>query len=224
VLGALATDVVGMVNTTNARELFEKLGGAQGIVDSFLATELAMMGIIVSIYVVQALLVVRHEETGLHAEPLLATGLSRSRWFAGHVVVAIGGAALILAAGGATAGLAHGARVHDVGGQLPRMLFGALLQLPAVAVVGAITAAAIGLVPRLAWLGWAALVGFLLIGELGPLLRLGQPVLDVSPFTHVPKLPSPGETVAVAPVVWLTVVAAGIAAAGFAGLRRRDIG
>ena len=224
VLGTLATDVVGMVNTATARELFEKLGGAQGIVDSFLATELAMMGIIVSIYVVQAVLVVRHEETGLHAEPLLATGLSRGRWLAGHLSVAIGGAALILVAGGVAAGLAHGARVDDVGGQLPRLLFGALLQLPAVAVVAAITAAAIGLAPRLAWLGWAALVGFLLIGELGPLLRLGQGVLDVSPFTHVPKLPSAGSSWPVAPLLWLTAVAAAIAAAGFAGLRRRDIG
>jgi ABC-2 type transport system permease protein len=47
-------------------------------------------------------------------------------------------------------------------------------------------------------------------------------VLDISPFTHAPKLP--GGTLAAAPLVWLSVIALAPCAAGLAALRRRDIG
>jgi len=70
--------------------------------------------------------------------------------------------------------------------------------------------------------GWAALAGFVVLAELGPLLGLSQWVLDVSPFAHVPKLP--GGTFSPAPLIALTAIAALLGAAGLAGLRRRDIG
>jgi ABC-2 type transport system permease protein len=47
-------------------------------------------------------------------------------------------------------------------------------------------------------------------------------VLDISPFTHVPKLP--GSTVAAAAFFWLSVIALALCASGLAALRRRDIG
>jgi ABC-2 type transport system permease protein len=56
----------------------------------------------------------------------------------------------------------------------------------------------------------------------GPLLRLPQWVMDISPFTHVPKLP--GATVHAAPLLWLTLAAAILAGAGLAALRQRDVG
>jgi hypothetical protein len=45
---------------------------------------------------------------------------------------------------------------------------------------------------------------------------------QISPFTHVPKLP--GGTFSAVPLAWLAAVAVLLAAAGLAGLRRRDIG
>ena len=57
---------------------------------------------------------------------------------------------------------------------------------------------------------------------LGALLQLSHWVLDISPFTHVPKLP--GGAVSAAPLVWLSLIAVALAAAGLVGLRRRDIG
>jgi len=47
-------------------------------------------------------------------------------------------------------------------------------------------------------------------------------VLDISPFTHVPKLP--GAPVSAAPMLWLSLAAVAFGAAGLAALRRRDIG
>jgi len=89
-------------------------------------------------------------------------------------------------------------------------VFGALLAL-------------FGLAPRLAVpAGWTALGVVALLTLLGPTLRLPQWVMDISPFTHVPKLP--GGTFTATPLVWLTVVAAVLIAAGLAGFRRRDLG
>ena len=57
---------------------------------------------------------------------------------------------------------------------------------------------------------------------LGASLQLSHWVLDISPFTHLPKLP--GGTVSAAPLIWLSIIAVALAVAGLVGLRRRDIG
>ena len=93
--------------------------------------------------------------------------------------------------------------------------------LPAVWVLGALAVLLFGLLPRLAPAAWAALAICLLLGQVGAILQLSQWALDVSPFTHVPKVP--GGALTAAPLVWLVAIAAALAAAGFAGFRRRDV-
>lgn len=61
----------------------------------------------------------------------------------------------------------------------------------------------------------------LAIGLYGPALRLSPWVMDLSVFTHLPKVPSADVTVV--PLVVLTVLALALAALGLAALRRRDI-
>ena len=68
---------------------------------------------------------------------------------------------------------------------------------------------------------WAGLIACVVLLELGALLGLSQWIVDASPFAHVPKLPGTGFTAT--PLVWLTVVAAVLVAAGLARFRRRDI-
>jgi len=90
-------------------------------------------------------------------------------------------------------------------------------------VLAGVAAALLGLAPRACVAGgWTALGVVVMLLFLGATLRLPQPILDISPFTHVPKLP--GGTVSAAPLVWLTVIAVALAAGGLAGLKRRDIG
>ena len=60
-----------------------------------------------------------------------------------------------------------------------------------------------------------------LLNLFGPAIQLSQWVLDVSPFTHAPRLP--GGTVTAAPLLWLSAAAVVLSAAGLAALRRRDI-
>ena len=71
-------------------------------------------------------------------------------------------------------------------------------------------------------MGWTAVGLAVLLNIFGQVLQLSHWVLDVSPFTHVPRLP--GGTVSASPVLWLSLAALALAAIGMATLRRRDIG
>jgi ABC-2 type transport system permease protein len=85
-----------------------------------------------------------------------------------------------------------------------------------------VAVALFGLVPRAAVAGaWSAFGVAALITLLGPAIRLAQGVLDVSPFSHIPKLP--GAAVTVGPLAWLVVAGAVLALVGVAGFRRRDL-
>jgi ABC-2 type transport system permease protein len=197
------------------------MGGHAGMIDAFLSTTMGILALLASAYAVQAVLRLRAEETGQRAEAILATRVGRVGWASGHAAIALLGSTLLMLVGGFMAGLIHGVRSGDMG-QLPHVLWSAIVQLPAVWVLAAITIALFGLVPRFVVAGWGVLAVFLLLGQLGSVLRLKQWAMDISPFTHVPKLP--GAEMRFTPVVWLVVVAAAFTAAGLAGFRRRDLG
>ena len=221
VFGGLASNVGSFVTSPQARDFITKLGGEQGLRDAFLATELGMAGVMAAVYGVQATLRLRTEESALRTEPLLATAVGRTKWAWSHLVVALAGSASLLVIVGVTAGLVGARQVGD-GGLFGRVLVAALVQIPAAWLVIGIVVAVFGLVPRWVVLGWAALAGFVLLGEFGALFNLSRAVMDVSPFAHVPRLP--GGAFAVAPLLWLTVIAAGLVGVGLAGFRRRDVG
>ena len=178
------------------------------------------MALIGTAFSIQAVLRMRGEESAGRAEPLLATALARPRWAAGHLVLAAGGAVLMLAALGLGAGIAD-AVASDDAGRLPLLLGSAVALAPAVWVLTGVAIALLGLAPRAAAGAWGALGACFLLLYLGPLLSLPQWLMDLSPYSHVPRLPAAGLTVA--PLVVLTAIAAAFTAAGLVGLRRRDI-
>jgi ABC-2 type transport system permease protein len=69
---------------------------------------------------------------------------------------------------------------------------------------------------------WSVLAVVVVIALFGQILRLSGWIAGISPFAHVPKLP--GATATASPLLWLSLAALALAAAGLAGLRRRDIG
>jgi ABC-2 type transport system permease protein len=221
VLGSIASQVGDFVDTPQARDMIMKLGGARGLTDAFLSAEMAILGLLVSAYGISAAMRLRSEETAGRAEPLLATHTSRLRWAWSHVAVALAGTALLMAVVGLFAGFAHGAATDDYG-QIGRVVVAALVQLPAAWVLTGITVAVFGLAPGLIMAGWGALTVFLVLGQLGSVLGLPQWLMDLSPFTHSPKLP--GGSLTATPLVALTVIAAVLLAVGMWGFRRRDIG
>lgn len=221
-IGGVIDNAGDLLGGKGGRDMLAKLGGHYGLVDAFVNTGMSVLALAASAYAVLAVLRLRTEETRGLAEPILVTRVGRIAWAAGHIAVALAGSALMMGVAGLAMGLIHGLRAHDVGTQLPRVLGAALVQLPAVWVLAGIAVALFGLVPRFAAVAWGALGLFLLLGELGPLLELKQWAMDVSPYTHVPKLP--GAALSVTPLVALTAVAAVAMAAGLVALRRRDVG
>jgi ABC-2 type transport system permease protein len=221
--GAIAQDIVQAANEDpETAKMLADLGGAGSITDIFLAAILSWIGMLAAGYAVQATLRLRAEETELRAEQVLATATPRVGWAGSHLLVAAVGSAVVLATGGLVAGVAHGLRAGDLGGELPRVLGGALVQLPAVWVMAGIGAALFGLLPRLVvGVTWAVLAVVLFITVFGELLQLNQWVLDVSPFAHLPRLPAADFTAT--PLAWLLATTAVLAAAGLAGFRRRDL-
>lgn len=223
VLGAAAqaaSDALGQ--NKQIMELLSKIGGTAGVGEVFIAGVLSILGIAVSAYAIQAASRPRGEETLMRAEPILAVAVSRLRWAASHLVFILLGPAVVLTALGLTLGLAYGSTSGDAAGQLPRVLGAALAQLPAVWTFAGLAVALFGLLPRLFPMAWAALGLFLLLGQIGALLGLPPALLDLSPFSHLPRLPG-GELTA-APLLTLVAIAAALTAAGLYGLRRRDIG
>jgi ABC-2 type transport system permease protein len=221
VLGGIVSNIDTAFSSDAARQLISRLGGTDAMVDAYLATELSFVGVFVSAFGVQAVLRQRAEEAVGHAEPILATAVTRRRWAAGHLLVAVLGSTWLLLVSGLTAGASTTVSTDD-GSRFGQVLTGSLIQLPAVLVVLGIAFAANGLLPRAASaIGWGMLVAFLLLGELGPVLRLNQWIMDLSPYTHTPRVP--GTTLTVMPLIWLGVVAVVLIAAGFESFRRRDL-
>ncbi|MFJ4722011.1 ABC transporter permease [Streptomyces luteogriseus] len=207
-----AADLVG--DNAGARRVIERMGGQSGLTDAFLASMVGMLGLVSALYIVASVLRLHGEEASGRAEPVLANAVGRVRWAAGHLVIAFGGAALIMLLAGVGFAVGYGRETGPI-------LGACLVQLPAVWVVGGVAVLLYGVLPRAAMAAWGVAGAVLLIGWVGPALDVPQAVLDVSPFGHLPKLP--GGSMAWGPVLVLTGVAALLVAGGLAGLRRRDM-
>ncbi|MEI2766794.1 MAG: polyketide antibiotic transporter [Dermatophilaceae bacterium] len=223
VVGSLASSAVDMIKDPAIADLLRKMGGGEGLlVDVYVTTEIGFIAVIAAAYGVTAIGRWRAEETRMHAEPVLATATTRLRYAAGHVGVALLGTAALLLVLGLALGLADAGAGGD-GAGVGRVLPAAAVRIPAVWVCVGVVTAAMGWLPRwTAAIGWGALAFFLVVGEFGAVLGLPGWLLDLAPFTHVPRMPV--EQFAWAPTLGLLAVAAALIGAGLAGFRRRDIG
>lgn len=222
-IGGVVDGVDDLVNGSDAvLDDIRKMGGQQDIADAFLATAMGLMALFTGAYAVQSVLRMRAEESGGRLEPVLATAVGRTRWAVANLAVTVAGTVVLLALTGLGVGVVHGARSGDLDGLLPRDLGAALAQLPSVWVIAAATVLLFGVLPRASAAGWGVLTVCLLLGQVGPLLNLPQAVMDVSPFTHTPKLP--GGDADPLPLIGLTATAAALTAAGLVAFRRRDVG
>ena len=224
VCGAAAQGIGQVFGTSTALEReFARLGGQAAITNAYLAALMLLGGLVAAAYATSVILRLRGEETGDQAEPVLATATGRVRWALSHIAIAVAGTALLLAVAGVATGLGYGLRAGSAGTQVPRMTGAALGQLPSALVLAAVAVLLFGLTPRAAVAGaWTAVGLVVAIALFGQVLQLSHWVMDISPFTHAPRLP--GGTVSAAPLLWLGLAALALAAAGLVGLRRRDIG
>ncbi|MPZ68072.1 MAG: ABC transporter permease [Actinobacteria bacterium] len=223
VVGSVAQDVQDIFeDNEQLADMIRRMGGAASLVDSYIASTLGIFGIVAAGYMIQAIVRIRVEETGVRAEPVLAGAVSRWRWAGAHIAFALFGTIVVMVCGGLATGLAHGLRIGDVGGQLPKMVEASLVQLPAVWVLGAIAFAVVGLVPRYLGIAWGIFGTVFAIGWLGSALDLPDEVLDLSPFRHTPRFPA--VDLSLPPLILLTVAAIALTVLGKLTLERRDIG
>jgi ABC-2 type transport system permease protein len=231
VFGSATKGIGGLLTSAQIKKAVLRMGGRAAAAllsnqsqldDAFLAAILSFAGLAVAGYAIATMLRLRTEETEERADPVLATGAGRIGWGLSHALIAAVGTLAILVVIGVGAGLGLMARSVGGSGEIATMVGASLAQAPAVVVLAGLAAALFGLAPKASvGVSWSVLGLAVLVLVLGATLQLSHWALDISPFTHVPRLP--GGTVTVAPMVWLSAVAVALACAGLAGLRHRDI-
>jgi ABC-2 type transport system permease protein len=222
--GAAATGVGSILGASATLKHYLLREGYQAtLIHAYLSALMLLAGLAAAVYATSAVLRLRAEETGNLAEPVLATATGRIRWGLSHIWVAAGGACLLLATAGLSAGLGYGILTGSVSTQVPQLLGAALARLPAVLVLAAVAILLFGLLP---WestaLAWTAVALAGVIAVFGPPLQWPAWMMDISPFTQTPKLP--GGTAPAQPLLWLCGIALALTVTGLAGLRRRDLG
>ena len=221
VFGALSEQISGLQG--EATEWYAAFGGDADLLGAYWASMMQIAGTAVAAYVVTLLLRLHHDEAQGTLEPVLGTSVSRLRWLAAYAVNALVGATMLVLSFALAAVVTGGLVLGEPAAMLGDLVGAALVQLPAIGVLGAAVLALVMLVPR--WsvgLSWAIVVAAIFVGPMfGPSLGLPGWLLDLSPFTHVPN--APAVAIGPGPVLGLLVVGALLAGAGVVAMRYRDL-
>lgn len=221
VFGYLATSVKDILGGDSAVQQILAAGATSpdALISAFLVTILSLMGIIASVPGVQVMLKLRAEELAERVEPVLATAVSRPRYFAATVVIAFLAPALYLVIGGTI--LAALVASADIGATFWPTFWQAIATIPAVWTVVAVAVAVVGARPIVSIAAWIGVLESFGITLLGPTFKLWDWVMAFSPFWHLPDVAT-GESGW--GLLWISLVTLLLTAIGFAGFRRRDIG
>ncbi|MGC9540099.1 ABC transporter permease [Streptomyces sp. UG1] len=224
VMGAMYGSILGdaedmLKDIDQIQEALDRIGGSS-IAESFASMVMVVITVVAAVYVVMAALRPRSEETAGRAEPLLSTGLSRSRWVGSHLAMAMGGGTLVLLLAGLGFGISGAASTGD-GGLLLKLVGAALAYAPALWVTVGVAVVLFGWFPRASAAAWIVPVYAFVVGYLGQILQFPDWMNNLSPFGHVPQLPA--ADMSWTPMLLLTLVAAGLVWLGLEGFRRRDL-
>jgi ABC-2 type transport system permease protein len=220
IIGSIINDLSGMLDTPQAKQMISALGGTDVLMDAFLAMEFSILAFVTAAYGIVAARRLATEEADGHAEPLLATAVSRTRFLMSHLTVALIGTTLLTLTQGVTFALASAVQA-GTSDRIGPTVGAAMAYLPAVWLMTGIVILLFGIAPRLTFIAWILLVGFLLVAELGALLTWPSWVIDMSPFAHVPKLPA--AAMDATPLLVLLALAIALIVIGAARFRRRDL-
>ncbi|MCL2174178.1 hypothetical protein FWH58_02715 [Candidatus Saccharibacteria bacterium] len=222
VIGALVPQMSKVYDSSpELRLMIESMGGSGALVPTFLSAMLMITMLMILAYVIHALSRARAEESAGHVENLLATRLSRPKWLSLHLAVALVGAAIMLAISGLVMALTVNG-ISEWSVKTGDYVLGALSYWPLMALLGGLYVALFGLLPRAAGLVLWIFYGFIaFMSWIGPLLRLDQWIMNLSPLEHMAS--APAETVKVAPLLIISIIAIAAATSGFISWRQRDL-
>ena len=223
VLGALLLgSVVKQMNDlladagTNASALLHGTG-----VVALLGLMAGLIALIVAVFALQSTTQLRADEASGILEPQLAGALSRKRWALERLLIPTVGGAVLLTVGGWLIGAGYGATIGD-SSQGARIAGATLAYWPAVMVLVGVAMLLFGYLPRVAIpVTWGVLAALWIVMLIGDALHLPGWVLDLLPFSATPTLPA--EQMTWAPLIVMTMVAAGLVWAGLDRFVRRDV-
>lgn len=188
--GSLSALVVTAADSspTISKTLRSIAGSGTSIDQALISVMFSIAGMLAASAAIQAVIRMRQEESSGTAELVLASPVSRVRWFVDYLVVgAVAIVAVLL-----TAAVVAAVCVFATGAEasLARDSFAAgVAQLPAALVFLSLLALVFTLLPAITTgLGWGLLGVLGFIGIFGPLLGLSEQVTHISPFANTPIL------------------------------------
>lgn len=219
-VGSLINDLDAMLDSEPARVMIQRLGGADQMLDAFISLEFSIIAFATASFAVAAIRRLASEEMEGRTEPVLATSVSRTVYLWSFVAIAVIGTALLTVVQGVSFALAAANRSGSAD-QLGPIVAAALVYLPAIWVITALAVVLYAVAPRLTVFAWLIVVGLVLVTEIGALLTWPAWIMNLSPFTHIPRLPA--AAMDWTPVFTLTAIAVALAAASTMRFRRRDL-
>ncbi len=217
--GTMGRDVGSLMGDSEmGRDIMAQGGG--DLVDAFFATSVLMLAVTSSGFAIASALRPRSEEDDGRVEALLSTGLPRSRWLAGHVVLTLAGTVAVVVFSGV--GMAVGyLMVTGETEPLASYVTATFGYVVPVLVLAAVARLLHGWAPRAAGIAWLLLAYAAVVVLFGEVLSMPQWLQDLSPFEHLALVPS--QPFHWAPVLVLGGLALALSAAGQLGFRRRDV-
>jgi len=219
-LGSLVTAIANAdIDNPAVEAILESLGHTQGdLARALIPALMVLVGVLAAAAGVQAVLRLREEEVAGRTEEVLAGPRSRPGWLLAFTAVGALSVLVVLVATGVTS--AVGFAVIGNSDDAWLALGQAVVQAPAALTLVDAAALLVGVVPRAAIaLGWGVFAAGVGLGLFGVLLGLPDGVIDISPISNVPGLPTDDWV----PTIVLGVIALGLAAFAALAFRRRDL-
>lgn len=220
-LGSFSESIEDMVAENPALSDVFARSATETLVDAYMAVSLLLLGIGAAGFAVSSALRMRSEESSGRLEPVLATGVSRGRWFTGNLLVTLVGTVALVVSAGLGLGLSYAA-TSGLPAKAWELTWASLVYLPAILLVTGLAVLLFGWVPRFVVAIWALVAFTFVVAWLGELLEIPARVADLSPFSHLPAVPA--EVVTAGPLLALSLATVVVLALGWVGFRRRDVG
>ena len=211
--GAVAPGLDRVLAGVAGRQMIDDLGG------SLMVAILTEVAVITGCFAVTIVSHAAGDELSGRAELALAAAQSRGRWFMAVAGTASLGSLWLLFVAGLGMWLGYGlAGGPDAG----RSLGAAVVWIPAVWIVAALSMAFFAIDASWAVAAWAWPFVFLVLALVPPLLHAPGWVADLSPYQHVPKFPV--ESMSWTPELLLTAAALTLGGLTWWRLSTRDVG
>lgn len=218
--GAILGDMEKYYSSMELLQAFLSSSPGHTFMEQFMAVLIVILTIFGAIPAVMSVLKLKSEENKNRTESIYSCPVSRTGVLASYVTAAVIVSIIMMLA--TALGLwSTSTAVLDETITLGKMLKSVLVYLPAIWIMISIGVFLIGFFPRAASAVWLYVVFCFVVVYLGDLLKFPEWLMNISSFTHVPRLfVEEGGVPALAVMTVLSVI---ITLCGFIGYRRRDI-